>query len=208
MQQERDQKRIQTIAVDVDDVLVPHGEVLIEHLNRMFAREVKVEGFYSLDELMAHYGETREDIRQQIHEFLESDEFAEIEPVEESITALRRLQQDYHLTVVTARPGITHRMTREWLTAHFPDVFAGVHFANADYNWGTVKGVSKQNICQTIAADYLIDDSLRHIQEVAECGMKGILFGNYHWNKTEEPLPPHAVRVADWQGVLGYFYGE
>ncbi len=189
------------IAVDIDDVLVPHGDVLIEHLNKKFRANVNIEGFYSLDELMIAYQRSKQEIRQRIHDFLESDEFAAIEPVEESVDALASLKPHYELIIVTARPGITHRMTEEWLREHFPEVFSGVHFANTDYSWGTLKGVSKQNICQVIAADYLIDDSLKHIEEVVACGMKGILFGDYHWNQADE-LPENAVRVSGWNEAL------
>lgn len=191
----------QTVAVDIDDVLVPHGDVLIEHLNRKFRSSVNIEGFYSLDELMIAYERSKDEIRQKIHDFLESDEFAAIEPVEESVDALASLKPYYKLMIVTARPGITHRMTEQWLRSHFPEVFSGVHFANTDYSWGTLKGVSKQNICQVIAADYLIDDSLKHIEEVTSCGMKGILFGDYHWNQADD-LPERAVRASDWSEVL------
>ncbi|MEX0749119.1 MAG: hypothetical protein WD467_01470 [Candidatus Saccharimonadales bacterium] len=190
-----------TIAVDVDDVLVPHGEVLIDHLNRMFSAQVSMEGFYSLDELMDSFGKTKGEIQQQIHDFLESDEFAAIAPVEEAVAALDQLKRRYDLTVVTARPGITHNMTQRWLQQHFPDTFQDVYFSNFDHEWGTVKNVSKRNVCEAIAAEYLIDDSLKHITEVVECGMRGILFGDYHWNQTDR-LPPHTVRADNWDDVL------
>lgn len=190
-----------TIAVDVDDVLVPHGDVLIDHLNEMFGEEIAINGFYSLDELMISYGRTKEEIRNRIHDFLESEEFAAIEPIEESLEAIDQLKAHYDLKIVTARPAITHRMTEDWLKRHFPDTFTDVQFSNLDYQWGTLKKVSKHNTCQAIGAEYLIDDSLKHIIEITECGMKGILFGDYHWNQIDE-LPENAVRAADWSEVL------
>lgn len=192
---------LNTVAVDIDDVLVPHGDVLIDHLNGKFKIEADIQGFFSLDELMDAYGRSRQEIKTKIHDFLESEEFARMEPTEESVWAIDRLKQHYDLTIVTARPGITHNMTKDWLEQHFPDTFQSINFTNMDYEWGTLKKVSKRNVCESLGADCLIDDSLKHIQEVIECGMYGILFGNYHWNQTDE-LPARAVRAEDWQEVV------
>lgn len=190
-----------TVAIDVDDVLVPHGEVLIEYLNRRFETSVIMNGFYSLDELSDSFNKSRGDIQNELHNFLESEEFAAIEPIEESMKGVERLRPHYELKIVTARPGIVHRMTGQWLEQYFPGIFKDVQFSNMDYQWGTVTKVSKQNACQVIGADCLIDDSLKHIQEVSECGMRGILFGNYHWNQADE-LPPNTVRAGDWEEVV------
>lgn len=194
-------KQRTTVAVDVDDVLVPHGDVLIDHLNGKFRTEADIQGFFSLDELMEAYGRSRQEIKDKIHDFLESEEFARMEPAEESIRAIEKLKRYYELTIVTARPGIAHNMTREWLEQHFPETFQSINFTNLDYEWGTLKKVSKRNVCEALAADYLVDDSLKHIAEVAECGMKGILFGSYHWNQADT-LPPGCVRAENWDEVI------
>lgn len=192
-----------TIAVDIDEVLVPHRKPLIERLCEISGVDVEMEGITTLNELLTLFEHSPEEIHRQIHEFLESEEFAALEPIEESIAAIEELKKHFDLQIVTARPGIMQRMTKEWLEQHFPDTFADVHFSNEGFEWATADKVSKLNACQTIGAQYLIDDTLKHIEEVVACGMKGILFGDYEWNQVES-LPPNTVRATNWDEAVTY----
>lgn len=186
------------VAVDVDDVLVPHETLLVKEFRRYFDEH------YSRDSMHGATASLSEGQKQQVKEimnrFLTSEEFRSIEPIEGAVQIMGQLDGYYKLVIVTARPKVIHEITKEWLHRHFPAIFNDIHFVNEGHGWGEVRGVSKREVCQQIGARYLIDDSLLHIQEAAECGVNGLLFGDYSWNQAGE-LPQNTIRVKDWTEV-------
>lgn len=64
--------------------------------------------------------------------------------------------------------------------------------------------MTKGELAKSIGADYIIDDQIKHVLAAAELGIRGILFGDYAWNKADV-LPDNVTRVNDWQEVLNYF---
>lgn len=188
----------QTIAIDVDDVLVMHEPYLIERYRRHFDPHYPHDHLHGISTLLSDEQITQ--VKEVMDRFLASEELQSAEPVEGATSVVRQLAEYYKLVVITSRPKITHDMTREWLSQHFPDIFSDIHFVNTGHGWGEVRGVSKREVCQQADAQYLIDDSLLHIREAAECGVNGFLFGDYPWNQAEE-LPANMARVKDWDEV-------
>lgn len=187
-----------TIAVDVDDVLVPHETHLAEQFRQYFDVHYPHDHLHGLSALLPE--EQKPQVKEIMNRFLTSEEFRSVEPVEGATSAMRQLDKCYRLVVITSRPKIVHDITKEWLNWHFPNVFNDIHFVNASYGWGELRGVSKREVCQQANAQYLVDDSLLHIQEAAEYGVNGLLFGDYPWNQAEE-LPAGTVRVKGWEEV-------
>lgn len=189
-----------TVAVDIDDVLVPH-EV---HLAKWYRRHIDPR--YPHDD-MRQLGLHRLSERQRQHvieimnAFLESADFLDIPPHPGASEALQKLGREYELVVLTGRPGVARPTTETWLQRHFPAVFSDVHYANPHHGWATLSSVSKRELCSRSGAGYIIDDDERHIRDVSSAGTSGILFGTYSWNRVEE-LPPNTVRAEDWDEVL------
>jgi 5'(3')-deoxyribonucleotidase len=90
----------------------------------------------------------------------------------------------------------------EVLMPHFQDLFTETHFT-AMYS---LKGKArhKADIAKEIGVNYLIDDSVEHIEKAVEVGITGLLYGDYPWQKEQEPRSG-IVRVKNWQEVLEYF---
>ena len=59
-------------------------------------------------------------------------------------------------------------------------------------------------MCRDIGAIALIDDSLKYALECASDLSHIVLFGNYGWNQTEEPLPANVARLTNWDEVKVY----
>lgn len=186
------------IAVDVDDVLVPHADHLIGFLNRTFSSTISLDRFFSFEEIVELAGGDEQALIQQTRRFLDSVQFTGIGPVAEAVDVLQKLKSRYGLVIVTARPLVIEEMTRGWLEEHFPSTFDSAHFVNLDWDWGRGHRTSKMDVCSATGASVLIDDSSDHIAEAVESGMQGLLFGDYPWNAE---LPEGAVRVPDWKAV-------
>ncbi len=197
-------KRIKTIAIDVDDVLMPHVEALLEYYSKAYDIKLADDDlakFGLLANALRSSGVDRDTFIADIERYLTSPDFHEIEPFGDAIVAINRLKSKYNLNIVTARPKALHDQTKNWLDQHFPGIFEDVRFTNYGI-WGYPdKTESKANVCQVLGADILIDDSPNHIIEAADCGMSGILFGSYPWN-IDVKLPKNAIRVKNWDEAL------
>lgn len=191
----------ETIAVDIDDVLVPHVEDLITWHNREYGTDMDLVSYHSRDP--KDWGsDTIEEAIKRVQKFFVTPDFLEAQPIEEALDALKKLSQRYELIVITARDGIIEEVTREWLDKHFPELFKEAHFT-ARFNLEG-KSLSKADIGKNAGAQYLIDDTLDNVIEASKTGVTALLFGEYPWNQIDE-LPEGLIRLKDWQEVLEYF---
>lgn len=186
------------IAVDVDDVLVPHAPGLIGFLNRSFNANITLDRFFSFEDIVQSAGGDEGQVVEQTLCFLNSVEFAGMGPIEEAVGVIEGLKERYDLVIITARPLFIEKMTRRWLEEHFPSTFCSAHFVNLDWEWGRGHHASKMDVCRSERVEVLIDDSPFQIGEAIRSGIVGLLFGNYPWNME---LPEGAERVVDWAAV-------
>jgi uncharacterized HAD superfamily protein len=142
---------------------------------------------------------SREAATERVYEFHASRYFGHIEPLRGAKLALDVLKTRFELHVVTSRQADIEPQTRAFVEEHFPDTFAALHFGNHFGKSG--KKVSKPDMCKRINAVALIDDSLDYARQCAAAGIPVFLFGNYEWNRTDEPLDASIMRIANWRMV-------
>jgi len=189
------------IAVDIDEVLMPHFQDLINYYNELYGTELTLEDNHPKDS--SRWGtKSMEEAVRRVEKFFDTDTFKNSQPFEEAIDAVSILSKQYTLVVITARDDIIEEMTRNWLDRHFQELFKTVHFTSA-YN---LEGKSrlKSEVAKSVNADYIIDDSFEHIESANKLGIKGLLFGDYPWNH-DKVLPDGVIRVNNWDEVLKYF---
>jgi len=189
------------IAVDIDEVLMPHFQDLADYYNRLYGTQLTLADNHPKD--TKNWGTDSFEVAvRRVQKFFETDEFKNSQPFEEAKEATRLLAEHYTLVVITSRDTLIEEVTRDWLNRHFAELFQDAHFTSL-YNLEG-KSTSKAAVSQAIKADYLIDDGFDHILEASRIGVRGLLFGDYPWNGHQE-LPPGVVRVKDWDAVLAYF---
>jgi 5'(3')-deoxyribonucleotidase len=191
----------QTIAVDIDEVLMPHFQDLINWYNQNYGTHLTLADNHPKS--TEGWGtDSFEEAVQRVHKFLLSDSFKKSMPFKEAKDAVRKLATDYRMVIITAREDIVKETTYRWLKTHFENLFDETHFTSAYSLQG--KARHKADIAREIGADYLIDDSVEHIERAVETGIKGLLFGDYPW-QDKKIIPSKAIRVKSWEEVLEYF---
>lgn len=193
------------IAVDVDDVLADSAAAFVAFSNQRWGTNLTVDDYqdhwgdmWQLDheatEARAQVWRTAGLIRQYAHKEAAAD-------------VLRQLQPDYRLIITTARPKIMEADTLAWLDEHYNGLFEDVHFANFfgsnDY---LAYHRTKGEMYRQLGANYVIDDQLKHCLSAAEIGLGAVIFGDYAWNRTDQPTPG-VVRCLNWPAVQEYFNG-
>jgi hypothetical protein len=111
----------------------------------------------------------------------------------------------FHLVIVTSRQLVIADQTRAWVARHFPGRFEpdDILFGN---HWGrSGDKTSKLALCRSIGAEAIIDDAVSYSCECAANGIPAVLFGNYAWNQSDEPLPSGVTRLTGWVDVVKYF---
>jgi uncharacterized HAD superfamily protein len=189
------------IAVDIDDVLVPHVQDLISWHNREYGTHMDLMHYHSRNP--KDWGsDTIEEAIKRVQRFFTHPDFINAKPMGNAAEVLAKLSGSYKLIVITSRDNIIEGVTNEWLDRHFPQIFKEAHFT-ARFNLEGKSG-KKSAVALSAKAEYLIDDTLENALEGAEAGVKILLFGDYPWNQIDK-LPNGVTRVNNWQEVLEYF---
>lgn len=194
---------MQTIAVDIDDVLALSAQELVAFSNKRWGTRLAVTDY---DEHWANMWQVSiEEVRKRTQEFYDAKLVATYSPQDGGEEVLRYLSTRYKLVVATARSSELEKETLAWIQEHYGNLFSEVHHATI-WNSITMEGYSatKTELCKQIGADYLIDDQLKHCLSAHEAGIHAILFGDYTWNQKPD-LPSGIYRAKNWAMVKEYF---
>jgi len=188
------------IAVDFDDVLFLHYELLAEYFLKTYKLDLNLITLQRdmMPQLQRHTDLSREKIVHDVERFLLSPDH-QPKPLPDAAVVISRLKPHYRLAIVTARADFIREQTIEWAQTHYPSFFDDVVFARM-LRWGDGPKVIKTELLQDMGADILIDDSPRHCIQAAEMGVRAILFGDAPWNKVNS-LPEKVVRAKNWREV-------
>ena len=112
----------------------------------------------------------------QLDKFFESEHFTDIlNPIPPAYESLQKLKKDFDLHIVTSRQHKIEQQTVAWINKHYPDTFTAIHLGNHYCKEG--KSRTKSEICHSIGATLLIDDSLKYTLQCVRDKMPVILFG-------------------------------
>jgi uncharacterized HAD superfamily protein len=182
------------IAIDIDEVLFGFTQRFLAYHNRQYQTNFAL---HQLTTTAFHtvMGGTADDDKRKVGEFQLEAGNLDGEPVPRAIEVLKRLKTANELVIITARHANIEQQTRTWLERTFPDTFTDIHFANY---WDENRPRrSKGVLCRDLGVQIIIDDQPSYIIDCLEYGVKGILFGDYPWNR-EVINHPDVRRVMDW----------
>jgi len=196
------------IIVDIDDVLSASAEGFADYSNATWGSGITAEDYH--EDWAIPWSVTREEAARRALEYHQVAAHGRYKHFPEALSVLRNLAKRYDLIAVTSRRSSVKAATDEWLANYFPNLFKEVIFAgmwddHTDKNIEAKLDVTKTDICLSLGAKFIIDDQLKHCQSAAQAGIKALLFGDYRWNRTREPLHKNVVRLHDWQAVKDYF---
>lgn len=192
----------QIIAVDIDEVLLPHFQDLIAWYNGQYGTKLTLAHNHPVDPTPWGTKDIAVAVK-RVHKFFETDIFQYSKPFDEALDVLVALSKTYDLVIITARDTLIEDLTREWLALHFPGLFKEIQFT-AFYSLDGNRR-SKAAVAKELNADFLIDDDINHCEAAAKVGIQALLFGKYPWNSVKQVSHPKIIRVTDWAGVKGYF---
>jgi uncharacterized HAD superfamily protein len=185
------------IAVDCDEVLCYFTQSLMDFHNHHYETSLILDDFHHFD-LHLVWGGTKEDTNKKFEHFYTTDFFKNISPIKNAYVSLKQLKERYSFVVVTARDHSLLDHTKAFLDQHYPDIFDQVLTGN---HYGQGKRHTKQELCEQVGAILLIDDNIGYINECTKHGIKGVVFGQYPWNKNFKIEHPDVKRVSRWDEV-------
>lgn len=193
----------QTIAIDIDDVLAVNVPSFIKYSNKKWGTNLSIDDYDEYWGKMWKVDDT--EMRRRGDEYHGSGVFGTYDHYPEAKPVLERLAKKYKLVITTARQIVLQKETLEWIDQYFPGIFSEVHFAGM---WDELTPEShlatKAELCQSIGADYLIDDQPKHCIGAADVGLQALVFGEYPWNKHLKESDK-ITRVRNWQDIAEYF---
>ena len=185
-----------TIAVDIDDTLIPYVPTFFKFYNEAFKTKFEEKDLlnFNFETLLKC---TVEQSQKLIMQFHETQVFKKMQIDPSAIHTLVQLSSTNDLWALTARPSHLWEYTNSWITKNLPE-FKGVKFS---YN-GTFKEPvakeSKMQLCKSLGAQILIDDSESHSIECAKNGIRVFLIDK-PWNRKIEN--DNIIRVKNWKEI-------
>ena len=186
------------LAVDVDDTIGHLMESLSSFYNSTYDEpHFSVDDYHTLEFQQIWKG-TREECDEKVEQYYKSGYLEKICPIQHAHAVLTKLKEHFELHVVTARPHNVRDATIVWVNTNFDNIFTEFHFGNLYGLEGPRR--KKSEICKTIGAVALIDDSAGYAHDCANSDIPVILFGNYAWNNS---AADHELilRARDWHEV-------
>lgn len=187
------------LAVDFDDVLFPFMNRMVPHYNETYGTNFHIED-YKTFEFYDLWGGSREDAWDRVAAFFDCSHSG-VDPLPGALEGIEALSEHYELAVVTARDESLRTYTEEWLHEMFPGRFHHVHLCNSYSLNPDIPRRTKLSVIEQLDAVALIDDSPNNVAAVARTGRRGLLFGDYPWNRTNE-LPEGVKRFVEWQSIV------
>jgi len=196
------------IAVDIDDVLAAHAEVMVNFSNTRWGHNLKPDDYD--EDLASMWGVSVKEALRRVDELLASGVHAGLRHYKEAIPVLLGLQRRFELVAVTSRRISRKAVTDIWIERYFPGIFKEIVFAGIFDNFEELDAQhrlrhTKAELLTSIGASYLIDDQPKHCIGAAKAGITALLFGDYAWNRKLAGLPQGVVRLHTWKDVERYF---
>ncbi len=187
------------VVVDLDDVLFDFVKPFFAWHNRRYGTNLSAEDLATARYLYEAWGGTSEEAVERVRLFYEEVDILDLEPMAGAVACLERLNGTYRLALVSAKDPDFAAVTETWIERYFAGVFDPVMLGIGHSERGE-RQVTKADVCRELGATILIDDQVGHFTGAARDGVRALVFGGHPWNR-DEPLPPNALRVADWSEV-------
>ena len=139
------------IGVDIDEVLAPFLPTMKKWRTPRFRIRPPSNQYLFRD----IYGIPEYESVKMVREFYDSEAFANMVPIEDSLKALTELKKDNKLFIVTGRQEIVRNKTEKWVHDNFPGIFSDVIMTNSF----TKSDVPKVDVCKSLNIGLMIDDS-------------------------------------------------
>lgn len=190
------------IGLDFDDVLFDFLRIFTLFHNKRFGTNLTYEDNIDYDNFHVTFGCSAEEMAERVLLFNQLDDHYLVSPIEGAVEVVERLTERFAPQVVTARQQEHARgQLISYTQRHFrTGTFAGFNFANSyitNKEWvGEIR--TKAEICQSIGATCMIEDSPKHARIVAEAGIP-VLLMDRPWNR--ELSHPLVTRITSWNEV-------
>lgn len=182
------------IGIDIDEIIVEFVRGYLQLYNQKYNKTLSLDEVFSYN-LFEPLKISREASIELADEYYDSEGFDNILFVDGAEEGIKKLNKDYELIFVTARPSHVKKKTEIFIKNLFPDLDSKIFYSKNIWE----EGLFKSEICKTHQCDVLIEDDLKHALECAENGIKIILLDK-PWNQNVEH--ENIIRAKNWDEIL------
>ncbi len=177
------------IAIDIDDVLLDYVSTFVKFHNFTYNTSLKKEDIFSYN-LWESFKETPKQMETKLDEFVNSQFFNEIPPIEGARNSLEILNKDYRIFMITSRSIERKQKTDFSLEKYFPNLYSKIFYIKNERK-------TKAEICKEQEVSLLIEDCPKYAFECNSSKIPVFLF-TQPWNKNLNLRDSLITRVKDW----------
>jgi len=192
------------IGIDIDEVVADFMRKFLEFYNlkngrSITPRDIKI---YHLWENEFHnFGGSRESGIVLVDEFHDSDFFDKIELIKGAKESIDELKTRFEIVFISARAKRFEEKTNRFFKKYFPEDNFQICYSG-DLHEGSK---SKAEICSELGVDVHIDDNQFYSKDIADKGIKVLLFDK-PWNQNHEEHD-NIEKVFSWDEIMDRING-
>ena len=159
------------IGVDIDEVLFPFSDRLLEFYNKRHGKNIKKEDLYAY-EFYKVINVSRDEEMKDIIAFTNSKLFKEMKPIEGAVEGIKELRKNNEMYVLTGRSSLTKEITYYQIATHFNGSFKEIYLS--EFNPYLGFKTPKFHFCKKIGIELMIEDIASTSIEISKyCNIPG-----------------------------------
>ena len=182
------------IGIDFDDVIVDFSSGFINFINNRLGLYIKKEHIVEY-EITKILNIPKIEIIKLYDDFYKSQNFKQLNLIQNSIKGIYKLAQNNDIYIITARNSKFYEETIASIRDIFNSNIKSIHFTN---NNGYRK--LKSDICNSLNIDIFIDDSLENILDVYKNTTSKVYVFDQPWNRYK--LPNKVKRIYSLEELI------
>ncbi len=182
------------IGIDIDDTIADFITSYLNFYKFRFGKGFNLEDVKDIY-LREPFGHGCEEVLRILGEFYKTDYFKEMALIGGAKEVLSKLFFFHQIFFITSRGQSNEEATKNFLKKHFSDKPYGIYFSGDIYSGRK----TKDEICEELGIDVVIEDNGIFSQNCAEKGIK-VLLMDKPWNQNCEHK--NIKRIKNWEEVL------
>lgn len=169
---------IMKIGVDLDGLYADLNAGFADFYNKKKGTNIDFEEtgrVYGYDNFL---GISKEEAFDLVDEYTQSSAYEQMKPVKGSVEGIKEITKDNDLWIVTSRPEMQKKVTREFIDKHTPNCFEDIIHTGQFSRDGSHK-TTKGEVCEKLGLELFIEDYIDYVNDVLRFDIPVIWFRRF-----------------------------
>ncbi|MBU2523019.1 MAG: hypothetical protein KKE23_01870, partial [Nanoarchaeota archaeon] len=201
------QKAKLKMGFEINDILLPFSESLLEYCNKKHRTNMTLEDLpsHNFPECLSRrLNIPLEGAHNLIKNFCNHPRLFRILPHGEAVRGIEKIANDGHeVYAIIDQMEKFQKRTEDYLNRYFPEKFLGIYLTNRTHTQGP--RISKSEVVKSFELDVFVEACIESSEEIAEKSRAEVIMLAKYWDLNKEIRPDLKIKiypVGSWDGIL------